>query len=266
MDKYEDRTLPTDVLPCGHTSFPLELDAGSYPVLPPLYMDCNYVCPLTFDEARKLEGETIKQASSDAWFKARENRLTASCFHRIDKRVRDFDDKFVLSVLSSRKSVLSTPCSYGSAHESVAKIRSCELKPSVHLHDCGFVVNPHVSFLGATPDAKVCCKGVTDILEVKCPYTARDVSISQAVAQVTRFCLTETDGKVELNREHDYYRQVQGQLFVTGAPFCDFVLYTKCDVHTERIFPDCDFQNKMMEKLASFYYRYALPRLQSKSL
>lgn len=96
MDKYEDRTLPTDVLPCGHTSFPLELDAGSYPVLPPLYIDCNYVCPLTFDEARKLEGETIKQASSDAWFKARENRLTTSCFHRIDKRVKDFDDKFDL--------------------------------------------------------------------------------------------------------------------------------------------------------------------------
>lgn len=136
---------------------------------------------------RQESWKPIKQASSDAWFKARENRLTTSCFHRIDKRVKDFDGKFVLSVLSSPKSVPSTPCSYGSAHESVAKMRYCELKPSVHLHDCGFVVNPHFSFLGATPDAKVCCKGVTGILEVKCPYTARDMSISQAVAQVTGF-------------------------------------------------------------------------------
>ena len=37
---------------------------------------------------------------------------------------------------------------------------------------------------------------------------------------------TETDGKVELNGEHDYYCQVQGQLFVTGVPFCVFVVYT----------------------------------------
>ena len=96
----------------------------------------------------------------------------------------------------------------------------------MHLHDCGHVVNPHFSFLGATLDAKVCCEGVTGILKVKCPYTARDMSINQAVTQVTRFCLTETDGKVELNGEHDYYCQVQGQLFVTGVPFCDFVVYT----------------------------------------
>ena len=42
-------------------------------------------------------------------------------------------------------------------------------------------------------------------MEIKCPYTVRDMAISQAVAQVTKFCLTETYGKVELDREHDYY-------------------------------------------------------------
>ena len=265
IDKYDDRTLPTDILPCGNTAFPLELDAGSYPVVPPQYIECNSVFPLTFDEARQLEAETVKQTESDVWFNARKNRLTASNFHRIEKRVRDVNDKFVASVLSAQKSLSSTPCSYGSAHESVAKTKYCELKPSVHLHDCGLVINPYFSFLGATPDAEVCCEGVTGIVETKGSYTARDMSISQAVAQVTRFCLTETDGKVELDREHDYYCQVQGQLLVTGAPFCDFVVYTKCDVHIERIFPDCDFQNQMMKKLASFYYRYAIPHLQNKS-
>ena len=266
VHKYEDRTLPTDILPCGNTAFPLKLHAGSYPTVPPQYIECNSLFPLTFDEARKLERETVKQAESDGWFKARENRLTASNFHRIEKRKKEVDDKFVASILSAPKSLPVTACSYGSAQESNAKIKYCQLNPPGHLHDCGLVVNPHLSFLGATPDAKVCCKGVTGILEIKCPYTARDMSINQAVAQVTGFCLTETDGKVELKRKHNYYCQVQGQLLVTGAPFCDFVVYTQCDVHIETIFADRDFQNQMMEKLASFYYRYALPYLRRKSV
>jgi hypothetical protein len=28
----------------------------------------------------------------------------------------------------------------------------------------------------------------------------------------------------------DYYYQVQGQLFVTAAPFCEFIVYTKLDI------------------------------------
>ena len=92
--------------------------------------------------------------------------------------MRDFDDKFVSSVLSAPKSLPSAPCSYGSGHEGVAKMKYCELKPSVHLHDRGLVVSPYFSFLGATPDAQVCCEGVTGNLEVKCPYTARELSVS----------------------------------------------------------------------------------------
>ena len=65
VDKYEDKTLPTDILPYGNTAFPLELDAGSYPVVPTQYTECCFVSPLTVDEARKLKGETVKRAESD---------------------------------------------------------------------------------------------------------------------------------------------------------------------------------------------------------
>ena len=85
VDKYDDRLLPTDVLPCGNTAFPSGLDAGSYPVVPPQYIECNSVFPLTFDEARKLEAEAVKQTESDGWFNARKSRLTASNFHRFEK-------------------------------------------------------------------------------------------------------------------------------------------------------------------------------------
>ena len=87
--------------------------------------------------------------------------------------MRDFNNKFIASVLSAPMSLSSTPCSYGSAHESVAQTKYCALKPSVHLHDCGLVMNPYFSFLGAIPDANVCCEGLTGIFEIKCLCTAK---------------------------------------------------------------------------------------------
>lgn len=47
----------------------------------------------------------------------------------------------------------------------------------------------------------------------------------------------------------DYYYQVQGQLFVTAAPFCEFIVYTKLDIAVDRVLPDPDFQMTMFEKL-----------------
>lgn len=55
--------------------------------------------------------------------------------------------------------------------------------------------------------------------------------------------------------------QVQAQLFCTGAPYCDFVVYTKESLHIERIKPDPLF---MEEKLAigkHFFEIAILPEL-----
>ena len=35
--------------------------------------------------------------------------------------------------------------------------------------------------------------------------------------------------------------QVQAQLFCTGLPYCDFVVFTARDFHVERIKPDTRF-------------------------
>ncbi len=57
--------------------------------------------------------------------------------------------------------------------------------------------------------------------------------------------LIEQNGKVLLDKSHDYYIQVQGQLLVTGAPWCDFVVYTTKDMFIERILPDIPFTTCM---------------------
>ena len=40
---------------------------------------------------------------------------------------------------------------------------------------------------------------------------------------------------------------------ITGAPFCDFVVYTECDLHIERVQPDTVYITQLLDKLCYFY-------------
>ena len=70
---------------------------------------------------------------------------------------------------------------------------------------------------------------------MKCPLCAQESSIEEVVG-AGKFCLEKQhDGKYQLKRDHAYYYQCQLQLFVTGHSFCDFVIWTKEELHIERI-------------------------------
>lgn len=45
---------------------------------------------------------------------------------------------------------------YGKRHEPDAKVAYGWTRPGTHLHDSGLIVNPAFSFLGCTPDTKLC--------------------------------------------------------------------------------------------------------------
>ena len=57
-----------------------------------------------------------------------------------------------------------------------------------------------------------------------------------------------------IKQTHDYYYQVIGQITLTGAQFCDFIVWTNLEIHIERIFPDNELWEDMAAKLAHFYY------------
>ena len=44
-------------------------------------------------------------------------------------------------------------------------------------------------------------------------------------------CFEMTDGEIRLKHNHGYWFQVQGQLLVTVAKYCDFVIYTRQDIN-----------------------------------
>ena len=207
-------------------------------------------------EAEGLERATRQQTQSENWHKEREHRITASTFGSFMLRQSAMTEKFVTSLVKP-KSFKSAATSYGTNSEKVA-LNMYRKKTGHHVHECGLVVNPQFPFLGATPDGTVCDKGESGILEVKCPFSIRDSNILEAVrSNRPNLFVYEHDGKVLLKRNHKHWFQVQGQLLVTGAKFCDFITFTKCDISTERIFPDKDVMETLLDKLCSVYNRFA---------
>jgi hypothetical protein len=117
--------------------------------------------------------------------------------------------------------------------------------------------------LGASPDGKICDNGSCGILEIKCPFTARNSTISDSCDKIHDFALEKSDGgSISLKKNHLYYAQVQGQLMITGAEFCEFVVFTQNDLHVQRILPDIPFMSDLLQKLSSFFRNYAVHYLQ----
>jgi len=97
-------------------------------------------------------------------------------------------------------------------------------------------INPAISWLAATPDSIVEVGETKGCLEVKCPYVCKTKEIAVA-ALANSFCLQINNGTLQLKKKHQYFYQVQIQLFVTQLPWCDFVTWAPNDeIHVEKNF------------------------------
>lgn len=208
----------------------------------------------SLEEAKKLQVETKAQSACERWFKEREGRLTASNFGKILKR-KKVTDQFVQSVYYPTP-FNSVATGYGCTNEPRAKQLYQEKYPDLHIHDAGLMVQPELGFLGATPDAIVCDSGVTGLLEIKCPFGARDLTIAEAATTIKDFYVVNNGQDIKVSKTHDCYYQIQGQLLLSGLQFCDFVLYTRKDLFTQRVYRDVLFMNTMIAKLYEFHANY----------
>ncbi|XP_046569576.1 uncharacterized protein LOC124277895 [Haliotis rubra] len=109
-------------------------------------------------DPEQLERDTRGQSYSLLWRSSRSTRLTASNFGKIINRKKRPTTAFLDTLFPKEKqTIYAKPLEYGKKHENSAKSKYLETFQSAHMHDCGLIVNPEFSFLGATPDAKLCC-------------------------------------------------------------------------------------------------------------
>ena len=217
---------------------------------------------LIVDEAKlnNIEKTTREQAASQEWLTERKFRFTSSNFNTIVKRKRNHDT--LVNNLLHPKSFTSKQTAHGNTYEPVA-LKEYEkymfsTRNPVTVFKSGLVVSMASPFLAASPDGKVIdhgCSKPFGLVEIKCPYSKFHVSPLDACEDESFFA-ENVNGKPRLKRGHQYYFQIQGQLGVTGASWCDLVIYTSKGMSIERITFDPQFWDTLNEGLKNSYFKH----------
>lgn len=205
------------------------------------------ILQVTEDTRKDIEQKTIGKSDNSNWFEARKNRLTASNFGTICKRLKTTKYGPTVHRLLYKDNNEQLPAlQYGRLNGPEA-VRQYEKEKNVKVLPCGLFVDLHIGFLAATPDGLIEPNG---IIEVKCPISIRTLGIKFAVKNKKSFYLkyNENTQQIYLNKNHEYYYQIQGQLHISNRDFCDFVVWTPKEIHIERIQRDDMFWEKKMEE------------------
>ena len=152
----------------------------------------------------------------------------------------------------------SAACKHECDHEDTARLKYFELMGKVHkkliVIQSELILDPIYPFLGATPDGLVYCEYCqSGVLEIKCPYSCKDKTFTDA-AQQTSFCLQENeDGSLKLKQHHYYYYQIQMQMMPCHVEYGEFVVWRECgSIHHERILFNSDFMDDASENIEMF--------------
>ena len=227
---------------------------------------------------RNIELKTKDQHQSLMWHFERRFRITSSSFGDIRRRLESTPpDSLVLRILGIKKfSTVATQ--WGKDHEQTAleayvKHQNSSGHPGLYACKSGFVISETHPFLGTSPDACVhdpSCSDPFGLVEIKCPYSHRDVTPEMACSS-KNFCSTlekTPDGEVvKLKVTNVYYSQVQGQMAITQRKWCDFVIYTPRGLSVERIHLNEHFwDEELLPKLTEFYDNCVGPEIVSPML
>lgn len=204
----------------------------------------------TIEDVSRL---TSGQRDNPSWQMIRKGRLTASNFGSV-LNVKRVTPSLIKRLLGEYDLSRVKAVQWGVTNESEAlkaftmKTGLAVVETGVWLHESGV--------LGASPDGLV---GDESVLEAKCPYTQRDMTIEEAF-ESNNFCLEKKDGKTVLKRDHVYWHQVQGHMYFTKRKKCFFVVWTLKDFIVLEIQRDDGWEVRIQE-LKDFYLKHLFPKI-----
>jgi hypothetical protein len=223
------------------------------------------------DEAIDIEMATRGQASNSVWQSQRKYRITASKCYRVASMKPDTSPtKAIKEVLQYNPPYQSKNMAEGVEMEVqileeykalMHQMGHIDLAQSVR--QCGLFISDE-GFLGASPDALVDDPSLSDpegLVEIK--YIQMNDNETLCDALVRKRICTKNNSEIELNTSHQYYYQIQQQMYVTKRRWVDFVVKgSKSDeIYCKKVCISEDFWNKVLPKLSLFFERWLLPEI-----
>ena len=184
---------------------------------------------------------------SPEWFAERCGFATASRFKDVLAKIktgeaatrRNYRAQLVCERLTGKaaESFTNAAMEWGTAHEPEARMQYEAMRGSI-VQEVGFIKHPAIPFCGASPDGLVDDAGM---VEIKCPNTATHID-------------TLLSGM-----SPDHMPQVQGQMWVCGRQWVDFISYDprlpeKLQLHIQRVERDEKYIKAMEAEIIAFLF------------
>lgn len=214
-----------------------------------------------------IEKATKFQSLNKNWFRIRESRITASIVHKVIRTARK--DRFASGyarthILSRKNSILmKVPAiKWGVQNEKNALAQYSRIVGE-QMDKCGIFIHNSLHFLAASPDA--INKKRNLLVEIKCPFNIRfelpDKApyLSESKSKDQSLKIPEYLTPKHLSKKHEYFTQIQFQLFVTGLKVCDFVVWTTMGIYIEKIYFDKKFVQRRLPFINEYYKRVFIP-------
>ena len=190
---------------------------------------------------------------TDEWLQARAGKVTASRFKdvisRTAKGLPTADrTRYLWQIVTERLTGQpvqmpdAAPLRWGRENEDAART-AYMFTSSARLTETGFVAHPMIQ-CGASPDGLLSDEtdpdGMFGLIEIKCPWS------SQVHLE------TWLNGMPE-----DHQAQIQGQMWLTGREWCDFVSFdprmpADLQLYVQRVKGDPEFQARLEREIIAF--------------
>lgn len=180
------------------------------------------------------------EQKSEAWHEARCGRVTGTRFKSLvagtgTQTYKDLVTNMACEIITRKQeeTYVSADMERGVELEPIARVLYSEIT-GIDVREMGFISpdddTPYAEWIGISPDGVLPDNG---LLEIKCPKFKTHLEYIEAN---------------KLPSEYKY--QVQGQLFVTGYDYCDFMSYADgMKPFIYRVFPDYELFKEFEQRL-----------------
>ena len=230
---------------------------------------------VTKESCQALEYDTIENQDFLREFSKKDKIATINA-HRIFIRKKNFQslaDTFLNpkpknEMTSATKEALKHTNMYKPiALEQYSNIVQYTLNRDIAIRETGIIIQPNLFWLVASPvglisDRSNECSNVIGLVEIKCPKTKKNHKLNQLLNDPS-FYIKREEGKIMLDRSHPdgHFAQIQMDMGLSGATFCDFVVFTFDGIIVARTHFDEDYFISLVKKINSFYKEHMLPKI-----